>query len=62
MDDRLDAISKNLEIIKRLMIFQLLERGISQSRLGEALGVNQSTISRMIPKGAAKKAGLKSDE
>lgn len=55
MDDRLDEISKNLEIIKRLMIFQLLEKGHSQARLAEALGVNQSTVSRMLPKGIKSK-------
>lgn len=54
MEVELTSISKNLEIIKKLMIFQLIEKGVSQTRLAEALGVNQSTISRMLPKNTRK--------
>lgn len=62
MNDKLDSIAKNIEAIKRLMIFQLLEKGLSQGRIAEALGVNQSTISRMLPKGPSKKKVAKINE
>jgi predicted transcriptional regulator len=55
------AIINNLETIKKLMVFQLVEKGFSQSILAQALGVSQPTISRMVPKSANKKR-LPADE
>ncbi|MBK8457831.1 MAG: helix-turn-helix domain-containing protein [Phyllobacteriaceae bacterium] len=56
MDDKkLSRIANDLDAIKKLMIFQLLEKGFSQSQLASALGVSQPTISRMLPKGGAKR-------
>ena len=46
-----DAIGalKELEDIKRLLMLGLLRDGVSQAEIAKALGVNQSTISRMFP-------------
>jgi DNA-binding transcriptional ArsR family regulator len=46
-----DAIGvlKELEDIKRLLMLALLRDGVSQGDIAKALGVNQSTISRMFP-------------
>jgi IS30 family transposase len=49
------AILAELTTIKRLMVFQLLENGASQRQLAEALGVNQSQISRMFPRASSGK-------
>lgn len=46
-----DAVQRELDAIKRLMILGLLERGLSQGQVANALDVNQATISRMFPKG-----------
>jgi predicted XRE-type DNA-binding protein len=43
------GILKELEDIKKLLMLGLLRDGISQADIAKALGVNQSTISRMFP-------------
>lgn len=40
---------RTLEDIKRLLIMALLRSGASQDEIANALGVNQSTISRLFP-------------
>lgn len=50
-DQGLKAVATELEGIKKLLIFALLRNGSSQRDVAKALGVNQSTISRMFPKG-----------
>jgi IS30 family transposase len=35
--------------VKRLLILQLMLQGVSQGQIARALGVNQSTISRLVP-------------
>jgi len=55
-DDLARAILKELEMLRKLKIFELTKQGASQSQLADALGVSQPTISRMLPKKAAKKA------
>jgi len=47
----LDAIVAELTAIKRLLIVALLKQGLSQKDVAVALNVNQSSISRMFPKG-----------
>lgn len=56
-DDQLGQILKELEMLRKLRIFELLEKGYSQSQLAQVLGVSQPTISRMVPKLSLKKAG-----
>jgi predicted XRE-type DNA-binding protein len=55
-DSDANAILRELEDIKRLVLLALLRSGISQADVAKALGVNQSSISRMFPGGAGKPA------
>lgn len=49
------AMLSELVAIKRLLILALLRDGLTQAEIAAAIGVNQSTISKMFPKGLAKK-------
>jgi predicted transcriptional regulator len=49
------AILGELSAIKRLLILILLREGLTQAEVGGAIGVSQSTISKMFPKGISKK-------
>jgi len=40
---------KEFQDIKRLLILGLIKSGVSQKHVAKALGVNQSSISRMFP-------------
>jgi predicted XRE-type DNA-binding protein len=40
-----------LVAIKKLLVFALLSNGAKQEKVASALGVSQSTISKMFPKG-----------
>ena len=53
MDERIIAV---LEDIKKLMILDLIDRGIPGKRVAEVLGVDAATVSRIVsPKRASKK-------
>jgi predicted transcriptional regulator len=54
-DEQANAILKELEMLRKLKIAELLERGFSQAQLAQVLGVSQPTISRMVPKVTLKK-------
>jgi predicted transcriptional regulator len=54
-DDQANQIIKELEMLRKLHIFELFEKGYSQAQLAQALGVSQPTISRMLPKSATRK-------
>jgi len=41
-------ILQELEMLRKLKMVELAERGYSQSRLGEILGISQSTVSKMM--------------
>jgi len=49
-------ILRELEILRKLRLLELLDRGYSQADLAKVVGVSQPTISRMCPrpKGKAK--------
>lgn len=51
--DVAQAILRELETLRKLKLFELSQNN-SQAKLAEALGVNQSTISRMLPRKKAK--------
>jgi predicted transcriptional regulator len=55
-DDQASEILKELEMLRKLKMLELLDRGYSQSQLAQVLGVSQPTISRMVPKVVPKKA------
>jgi predicted XRE-type DNA-binding protein len=46
--------------IKRLLTFALLKSGATQNEVALALGVSQSTVSKMFPGGLPKPSGTKS--
>ena len=54
-DEQADAILKELEMLRKLKMFELFREGYSQAELAQALGVSQPTISRMMPKITSKK-------
>ena len=50
-----DTVAKELEDIKRLLILSLIRGGTAnQEEIAKALGVSQSSISRMFPGGIGK--------
>jgi len=48
MEDTLKKILAELEMIRKIKMIELVERGYSQSKLGSALGISQATVSRMM--------------
>lgn len=64
MEDTLKKILSELEMIRKIKMIELMERGYSQSKLGRALGISQATVSRMMAgkKSASAKALQKSDD
>lgn len=66
MEDTLKKILIELEMIRKIKMIELVERGYSQSKLGGALGVSQATVSRMMavkkPSNAKGKKEPDSDE
>ena len=53
--EQADQIIKELEMLRKLRILELFDKGFSQAQLAQVLGVSQPTISRMVPKVTAKK-------
>lgn len=60
-DDQAKQIIKELEMLRKLRILELFDKGYSQAQLAQVLGVSQPTISRMFPKKNVKKR-VSSDE
>ena len=54
-NEQAEQILKELEMLRKLKILELFDKGYSQGQLAKVLGVSQSTISRMLPKAAMKK-------
>jgi len=52
--DQAEQILRELEILRKLRLLELLDKGYSQAQLATVLGVSQPTISRMCPKPAGK--------
>lgn len=48
MEETLKKLLSELEMIRKIKMIELLERGYSQSKLGGALGISQATVSRMM--------------
>ena len=55
-DEIASAILKELEILRKLKMLELFDKGYSQVQLAQVLGVSQPTISRMAPKLSPKKS------
>lgn len=54
-NEQAEQILKELEMLRKLRILEMIENGYSQSKLADALGVSQPTISRMFSKVSIKK-------
>lgn len=54
-DEQVEAILKELEMLRKLKMLEFLDKGYSQAQLAQVLGVSQPTISRMVPKLTPKK-------
>jgi len=48
VEEVLKKILSELEMIRKIKMIELAERGYSQSKLGGALGISQATVSRMM--------------
>lgn len=59
-EDVLKKILSELEMIRKIKMIELAERGYSQSKIGDALGLSQATVSRMMA--GKKAAGAKADK
>jgi predicted XRE-type DNA-binding protein len=55
-EEQANTIIRELEMLRKLKIMELFDKGYSQAQLAQALGVSQPTISRMMPKVSFKKA------
>jgi len=56
MENKLDDLLESVDQIKRLLILALLRSGASQGDVAKGLGINQSSVSRLLAEGSAKKA------
>jgi predicted transcriptional regulator len=54
-NEQADQIIKELEMLRKLRILEMFDKGYSQAHLAKVLGVSQPTISRMVPKVLPKK-------
>lgn len=55
-EEQAEIIIKELEMLRKLRIMELFDKGYSQAQLAQVLGVSQPTISRMVPKVSLKKS------
>jgi predicted transcriptional regulator len=60
MDDTLKKILAELEMIRKIKMIELAERGHSQSKIGSALGISQATVSCMMATGKKETKASKS--
>jgi predicted transcriptional regulator len=49
-EEQANTIIRELEMLRKLRILELFDKGYSQAQLAHVLGVSQPTISRMVPK------------
>ena len=56
MANKDDALLKELQQIKLLLILQLVRAGAKQAHIANALGISERTLGRMLPATAAKKS------
>lgn len=52
--EKSDPVSE-LETVKKLMILDLVMKGVEQGDIAEIIGVSPATVSTMFPKGVLKK-------
>ena len=49
-DEQASEILKELEMLRKMKMIELFDKGYSQAQLAKILGVSQPTISRMVLK------------
>lgn len=52
--EKSDPVSE-LETVKKLMILDLVMKGVEQGDIADVIGVSPATVSTMFPKGVLKK-------
>lgn len=64
MEDTLQRILSELEMIRKMKMIEMSERGYSQEKIGSALGISQATVSRLMSgkKPVSSKMKASSDE
>lgn len=50
-----DAVVKELDAIKRLLVLQLVTSGVHSTAIARAMGVDVSVVSRLVPARRVKK-------
>ena len=56
-------LASDLDIIKKLMVLSLIQKGFKQKQLSSVMEVSEGTLSDMFPKGLLKEAkGLSENE
>lgn len=56
-------LASDMDIMKKLMVLSLIQKGFKQKQLASVMGISEGTLSAMFPKGLLKDAkGLSSDE
>ncbi len=50
----LRKIAGDLDAIKKLMILELIQKGLKQKQISRVLNVSEATLSEMFPKGLLK--------
>ncbi|HWA00059.1 MAG TPA: hypothetical protein VG841_07060 [Caulobacterales bacterium] len=58
-DEKIKKPADEIEAVKRLLILQLLHQGVKQGHIAAVLGIDEATMSRMLPKGLS--AALKKE-
>jgi len=56
-EEQAAQILRELEILRKLRLLELMDKGYSQGDLAKVLGVSQPTISRMCPRPRGKGKG-----
>ena len=51
VDDPIRTIADEIVMVRKLIVFALLNSGVSQEKVAQALGVSQATISRLSGSG-----------
>lgn len=54
-NEQADQVLKELEMMRKLKMIEMFDKGYSQAQLAQVLGVSQPTISRMVPKVSIRK-------
>jgi DNA-binding Xre family transcriptional regulator len=54
-DDNMKTLLQEMQWVRKLLMLQALAAGYKQKHLAAAMGVSNATLSRMMPKGLAKK-------